>query len=194
MDIALQLWGGGFYLLNKICFAFAEGKNEETKRRLKLAGWMVYLFGVPAWVAIFIGKHDWIAASIETGAVPSMLFGLLTVYQKAETPNKILDIIAAVLMYTFLISGVAYSFYDHGGITSSSQVLEIGAMIGFLVGSYLLAKNNSYGWLFFMLMNVSMAALMLIQGKPFLTVQQLISLGFVIYGFITVQRTSRQLN
>ena len=78
MDIILQVWGGGFYLLNKIFFALAEGKSENTKRQLKIAGWTIYILGVPAWVIILISKHDWIAASIETGGVPSMLFGLFT--------------------------------------------------------------------------------------------------------------------
>jgi hypothetical protein len=192
MDIILQVWGGGFYLLNKILFALAEGKNENTKRQLKIVGWIIYILGVPAWVIILISKHDWIAASIETGGVPSMLFGLFTVYQNAESPNKIFDIVAALFTYVFLILGVSYSVYDYGGITSVSQLLEIGVMIGFLIGSYLLAKNNSYGWLFFMLMNGSMASLMLIQNKPFLSVQQLVSLCFVIYGFAIVLKTSKQ--
>jgi hypothetical protein len=192
MDIILQVWGGGFYLINKILFALAEGKNENTKRQLKLAGWTIYILGVPAWVIILISKHDWIAASIETGGVPSMLFGLFTAYQNAESPNKIFDIVASLFTYVFLILGVSYSVYDYGGITSVSQLLEIGVMIGFLIGSYLLAKNNSYGWLFFMLMNSSMASLMLIQNKPFLSVQQLVSLCFVIYGFAIVLKTSKQ--
>ncbi len=191
MDIILQAWGGGFYLLNKIFLALAEGKNEKTKRQLKIAGWIIYILGVPAWVMILISKHNWIAASVETGGVPSMLFGLFTVYQNAEAPNKIFDFIASLFTYVFLILGVSYSVYDYGGIASVSQLLEIGVMIGFLVGSYLLAKNNSYGWLFFMLMNGSMALLMLIQNKPFLSVQQLVSLCFVIYGFAIVIKTSR---
>ena len=194
MDIIFQVWGGGFYLLNKIFFALAEGKKENIKRKLKIAGWMVYLLGVPAWVIILISKHDWIAASIETGGVPSMLFGLFNVYQNAESPNKILDIIVSIITYVFLVLGASYSLYDYGGITSASQVLEIGVMIGFLIGSYLLAKNNSYGWLFFMLMNGSMASLMLIQDKPLLSVQQLVSLCFVIYGFTIVLKTSRKIN
>ena len=192
MDIMLQVWGGGFYLLNKILFAFAEGKEENTKRQLKLVGWTLYIVGVPAWVIILISKHDWIAASIEAGGVPSMLFGLFTVYQNAESPNKIFDMIASFFTYGFLILGVSYSVYDYGGITSVSQILEIGVMIGFLIGSYLLAKNNSYGWLFFMLMNGSMASLMLIQNKPFLSIQQVVSLCFVIYAFTIVLKTSKQ--
>jgi hypothetical protein len=81
--------------------------------------------------------------------------------------------------------------YDYGGLVAVSQLLEISAMTGFLLGSYLLAKNDLNGWLLFMLMNGSMAALMFIQHKPILTVQQLISLGFVAYGFIIAVKTRR---
>ena len=191
MDIILQAWGGGFYLFNKIFFALAERKTQKPKRTLKIIGWSIYILGVPAWVIVLMGKHDWIAASIEAGGVPSMLFGLFTVYQNAERPNRIFDLIASTFTYAFVIMGVGYSVYDYGGIASVTQVLEIGVMIGFLIGSYLLAKSNPYGWLFFMLMNGSMAALMLIQHKPLLSIQQLISLCFVIYGFAGSLRSKR---
>jgi len=36
MDIILQIWGGLFYLTNKICFALAESKSKKQKRQLKL--------------------------------------------------------------------------------------------------------------------------------------------------------------
>jgi len=49
-------------------------KKKNTQRRLKIIGWIIYLSGVPAWVIILIGKHDWIAASIEAGGIPAMLF------------------------------------------------------------------------------------------------------------------------
>lgn len=192
MDLVLQAWGGSFYLANKILFALAEGKNHETKRQLKILGWAIYILGVPAWVIILVGKHDWIAASIEAGGVPSMLFGLFTVYQNADAPNKAFDLTASLFTYGFIVLGVCYSVYDYGGITSISQLLEIGVMIGFLIGSYLLAKSNLYGWVFFMLMNGSMASLMLIQHKPLLSVQQLVSLCFVIYGFVVSLRSTRR--
>ena len=192
MDIILQAWGGGFYLLNKIFLSLAEGKNQKTKRQLKIAGWLIYILGVPPWVIILVSKHDWIAASIEAGGVPSMLFGLFTVYQNAESPNKVFDLTASIFTYGFIIIGVCYSVYDYGGITSISQLLEIGVMIGFLIGSYLMAKSNLYGWLFFMLMNGSMASLMFIQSKPLLTVQQLISLCFVLYGFTVALQSIRR--
>jgi len=188
MDIILQAWGGVFYLINKILFALAEGKQPHLKRQLKIFGWAIYILGVPAWVIILISKHNWIAASVEAGGVPSMLFGLYTVYQNAKTQNRTFDKIASFFTYGSIVFGVGYSLYDYGGISSFSQVLEIGVMVGFLLGSYLLAKNNRNGWLFFMLMNGSMATLMLIQQKPLLSLQQIASLCFVIYGFIISNR------
>jgi hypothetical protein len=190
MELVLQVWGGGLYLLNKVFFALAEGKPEATKRKLRIIGWSVYILGVPAWVVILVGKHDWIAAAIEAGGVPAMLFGLFNACQTGSTPNRNLDLFTSLITYAALLFGVGYSLYDYGGITSVSQILEIGVMIGFLLGSYLLAKKNSYGWLFFMLMNVSMAALMLLQHNPLLSIQQLISLCFVIYGFTVALKTS----
>ncbi|PLX87709.1 MAG: hypothetical protein C0619_13975 [Desulfuromonas sp.] len=191
MDFVLQAWGGGFYLLNKIFFAIAEGRSESAKRRLRMFGWSIYILGVPAWVIILVSRHDWIAASIEAGGVPAMLFGLFNVYKNSAEPCKLFASLAAFFTYAALISGVSYSLHDYGGITSLSQMLEIGVMIGFLLGSYLLAQKNPKGWLFFMLMNVSMASLMLLQDKPLLTIQQIVSLCFVIYGYKLAVKTSR---
>ena len=193
MDFALQIWGGGTYLANKILFAVAEGRKQQTKRTLKLYGWAIYILGVPAWVIILFGGQKWIAASIEAGGVPSMFLGLYTVYRSSKSPDKLLDRVASFFTYGSITLGVGYSLFDYGGITSFSQILELSVMTGFLLGSYLLAKNNRTGWLFFMVMNGSMAALMLIQQKPLLAVQQVVSLGFVIFGFIASGRTNRIL-
>lgn len=46
-----------------------------------------------------------------------------------------------------IVIGVSYSLYPFGGITAFSQVLEIGVTIGFLLGSFLLAKRRPSGWL-----------------------------------------------
>ena len=112
-----------------------------------------------------------------------MILGLYTVYQNSDSPNRLFDKIASFFTNGSITLGVSYSLLDYGGITSFSQILEMGVMFGFLLGSYLLAKNNRTGWLFFMMMNGSMATLMLIQYKPLLAVQQIVSLSFVIYGF-----------
>ncbi|MDC7219112.1 MAG: nicotinamide mononucleotide transporter [Spirochaetales bacterium] len=188
MDVILQVWGGGCYLLNKILFALGEGRSEKGARLFKLIGWVVYILGVPAWVIILVGKQNWIAASLEAGALPAMFLGLYVVWLSLETTPRTFDRIAGIFTYVALIFGTVYSFIDYGGLTSLSQILEIGSVGGFLFGSLLLARGNRKGWLFFMLMNGSMGALMLIQGKPFLTVQQAVSLGFVVYGYIKSAR------
>jgi len=189
VTLILQLWGGTFYLANKILFSLAEGRHEGRKRLLRMAGWAFYILGVPPWVMILMAERNWIAASIEAGGVPAMLFGLYTVYRGSQGYNRRFNAIAGFFTYGSLLLGVGYSLYEQSGINTLSQILELGVMVGFLVGGYLLARRNPSGWLFFMLMNSSMAGLMFLQDKPILSVQQLLSLGFVIYGYIVAIRT-----
>ena len=188
MTFFLQLWGGGFYLANKILFALAEGRPERSKRTLQMAGWAIYILGVPPWVLILISDRNWIAASIEAGGVPAMHFGLYTVYHGSQGLNRQFNAIASFFTNGSLVLGVGTSVIDQHGINTLSQVLELGVMVGFLLGSYLLAKRNPRGWLLFMLMNGSMAALMLLQDKPILSIQQILSLCFVIYGYVVANR------
>lgn len=189
MDLFLQIWGGSFYLANKILLATAEGRTKKNKRLLKLWGWWIYILGVPAWVIVLAAKQNWIAASIEAGGVPSMLLGLYCVYEQSKTTPARLGLFAKLVTYAAISLGVGYSVYINGGINSTTQLLEIGVMVGFLLGSYLLALNHLTGWLFFVLMNGSMAALMFIQDKPILSIQQLCSLCFVVYGFIAAAKS-----
>jgi hypothetical protein len=184
MDIAIQVWSAGMYLMNKVFFAVAEGRPDAVRRRFKLWGWGVYILGVPGWVVILAGHHNWIAASIEAGGLPSMVLGFASVYFKDKPPNRFLNTAAKVCVYISLAAGITYSVIDYGGITSVRQILEMAAMAGFLVGSYLLAGNNRSGWLCFMVMNICMGILLQIQGKPLLALQQVASLSFVIYGYV----------
>jgi len=184
MDLILQLWGGSCYLANKILFSLAEASRVRTGRRLRVAGWIVYLAGVPAWVAVLISRHNWIAASIEIGGIPAMIFGLTGALRDGKDVSRRGDLLTSIITYAFILLGLGGSILDRGGIVSLSQVLEILVTVGFLLGSYLLAKRKSAGWLFFMLMNGAMGTLMLLQGKPVLAVQQGISLGFVVYGYV----------
>lgn len=183
MDLVLQIWGGAFYLSNKILLALSEGRTGSSRKNFKLSAWSAYLIGVPAWVTILISHQNWIAASIEAGAAPAMLLGLYNAYHENNKPSKIFNNIVTVITYSSLILGLSLSVYHNSGITSLSQFLEVGMMLGFLLGSNYLARGNNIGWLFFMLMNLSTAALMLLQEKPILMVQQLVSLCFVIYGY-----------
>jgi len=193
MDLILQIWGGVFYLSNKILFALAEGKQATIKKKIKIVAWIIYILGVPAWVIILLGHQNWIAASIEAGGVPAMLLGLYNTYYDNQDHansklNRFFNRVVALCTYSSLLFGLSYSVFIHGGIVSISQVLEIGVMMGFLLGSYAVAKNNPMGWGFFMLMNLSMATLMLLQDKPILMVQQLVSLCFVSYALFASRR------
>lgn len=180
----LQLWGGLFYLLNKI-FLFLSEKakksgNKAVARRWRIAAWAVYLAGLPAWIIILAGWRNWIAASVELSGAPAMVLGLVTSMRgSAKNPPRWLDGLALICIPI----GFAFSIYDFGGITTINQWLEIALVLGFLLGTYLLAKERSSGYLWFVLMNVSCAALMWIQEYPLLTLQQLISLFFVLNAY-----------
>lgn len=191
MDLILQIWGGGFYLVNKILFALSQSKQEQLKKKLLISGWIIYILGVPAWVIILVGQQDWIAASIEAGGIPAMLLGLYNTYHDHKKSHRLFNRCVSFSTYGFLAFGLFYSFKLHGGISSVTQIFEIGVMLGFLLGSYYMAKNSPNGWLFFMLMNLSMASLMFMQEKPILMAQQLLSFCFVVYGFNKTNRSKK---
>lgn len=190
MDIFLQVWGGACYLLNKIFLSHAEGGLDGKSWRVR--GWSIYLVGLPAWVIILALKRNWIAASIEAGGAPAMILGLIVALKGLDHAPQLLGKAAQLFAYGFLATGVAYSLYDHRGITTFTQLLEIGVVAGFLIGTYLLAREHPTGWLWFMLMNGSMGTLMAVQGKPILAIQQAASLCFVVSGFFRSRRQHRQ--
>lgn len=180
MDGIIQILAGAFYLLNKIFLwlseksGYKEGKSLGQKWRL--ASWVVYLAGLPPWIIIFISEKNWIAASVEASGAPAMTLGLVSaLYGLKKSPPKWLD-------YTALICiplGFAYSFYEFGGINTINQFLEITLVLGFLIGTYKLAKSRVSGYLWYILMHVACAWLMYLQGYLWLFVQQLVSLIFI---------------
>ncbi len=189
MELLLQIWGAGFYLLNKILFTVAETQAAHRKKMIKMGAWIIYILGVPAWVIILVGESNWIAASIEAGGIPAMLLGLYNTYHDNKRPNRLSNSLVLLMTYSAVAFGVIYSLITHGGISAFSQILEMGVMLGFLLGSYYMAKHSLKGWLFFMLMNISMAILMIIQEKPILFIQQFISLSIVAYGYYRVRKS-----
>ncbi len=182
MDILLQIWGGSCYLLNKILLSNAEG--VKNNRKLRINAWLIYLIGLPAWIIILFIQRDWIASGVELGGVPAMILGLVISMRRFKKAPKLLIRGVEICAYTVLTIGIAYSLYEYGGITALSQLFEIGVMAGFLIGTSMLAKRNPDGWIFYMVMNVSMGSLMLLQGNTILAVQQGFSLYFVIRGYI----------
>ena len=47
--------------------------------------------------------HEELAAAIEAGGVPAMLFGLFNACQTSGTPNKTLDLITSLITYAALL-------------------------------------------------------------------------------------------
>jgi hypothetical protein len=182
LDLVLQLWGGTGYLAAKILLSYAEGLARDRKWRI--AGWTAYLAGLPAWVVRLSVHKDWIAAAIEAGGAPSLVLGLVLAVKRIDHAPKALDRCVSAFIYIMIVFGISYSLYLFKGITALSQILEFGVTIGFLIGTYLLARKKSTGWLFYALMLISMGVLMLIQGKIILVFQQAISLVVAVFGFI----------
>jgi len=181
-ELFLQIWGGFFYLFAKILLAFSEGKNDS--KNLRIIGWISYLIGIPAWVITLAGKNNWLVAAIDPGSIPSMILGILTAGKQNNNSYKPLAIFAKFFTFAAIVLGTSYSIYCFHGITAFSQVLEILVTIGFLWGSYLLAKNKPSGWLLFALMCSSMALLLFMQGKMIMAILQSISLIIIAIGFI----------
>ncbi|MCL2066935.1 MAG: multidrug transporter [Treponema sp.] len=185
-DLLLQIWGGTGYLLAKLLLAIAEG--VDNGRKWRIVGWFSYLLGIPAWVILLVSKNNWVIAANDIGCIPSMILGIITAWKQNHQANKIYEKFVKFFTVFMIIMGTSYSIYYFRGITTISQVLEILVIIGFLSGSYLLAKNNHNGWLLFALMCVSIVILMAIQGKTLLAIMQAISIIIVIIGYIRAKK------
>ena len=190
MSLILQVWGGGFYLLSKLFLALGEGRQRTSNA--KAWGWIFYLTGLPAWIVILVLEKNWITAAIELGSAPSMMLGLTLALSKTREAPAPLEKLSLLFAYSLIPLGVGYSLYDYGGLTSVTQALEMGAVIGFLGGTYLLAKANRSGWLLFVFMNADVALLMLIQDLPVLVAQQLLSLCFSTFGYVRAGRKGEE--
>ncbi|MFH0779356.1 MAG: hypothetical protein V1928_00680 [Parcubacteria group bacterium] len=190
----LQWLAGGFYLLNKVFLFFSERSknngNAASARKWRIASWVVYLAGLIPWVILFIVWRNWIAASVELSGAPAMVLGLVIALRgTTKNPPVWLDRIALICIPL----GFAYSFYDFGGLNTINQWLEIALVAGFLIGTYLLAKEKSSGYLWYVLMHVACSWLMYIQGSVWLFVQQIISLIFIFDAYrLTRQRKSNK--
>lgn len=189
MHLLLQWLGGGFYLLNKVFLSFSERArkkgNKQLSRKWRIASWVVYLAGLPFWVIILMSWRNWIAAGVEASGAPAMLLGLITALRgNTKSAPRWLDCLALVCIPL----GFAYSLYDFGGLNTINQWLEIGLVVGFLVGTYQLAKERLNGYLWFVLMHVSCGWLMWIQGYPWLLLQQVVSLAFIGDAYLTKRK------
>ena len=187
LNILLQIWGGMFYLLNKLFFSKAErAVNQRHQMKWRLRAWTSYLIGLPPWVIIFISERNWIAAAVESSGVPAMLIGLSAARrgQPQFHESAWLDHLAKLM----IIIGLGLSFYDFGGLATLNQFLELGIAAGFLMGTYLLAKSKPQGYFWLTLGNINAALLMMHQGYFLLMTQQIISLSLVLDAYHVQKR------
>ncbi|MBI3626890.1 hypothetical protein HY224_02505 [Candidatus Uhrbacteria bacterium] len=73
-----------------------------------------------------------------------------------------------------------------------NQWLEVSLTLGFLLGTYLLAKDKPSGYLWYILMNISCGWLMEIQGYHWLFVQQVLSLGFTVDAYYSTRQMRKE--
>ncbi len=187
MVLVLQIWGGLFYLLNKIFLACAEHteKNENTGRSLwRIWAWSIYLLGVPPWVIILARERKWIAAGLEAGGVPAMILGLIIAIKGSGREPKWLKYV----IVTFIIIGIGYSIYDWRGIMKLAQWYELVMITGFLIGTYQIARLKVSGYLWFILMHLACIGMLNEigkQGYQWLAATQGLSILFVWYSYFT---------
>ena len=189
MDKLLQWVAGGFYLLNKIFFVLSEraqiNGNQKVARYWMIAAWAILFPGLPAWVIIFIQHRNWIAAAVETSAVPTLVLGLVIAMRgTANNPPRALDYLAAVSA----LIGFSYSLYDFKGINTVNQWVETGLVLSFLAGTYLLAKKKPSGYLCYALMHTNCGTLMWMQDKEWLAIQQAASLVLMVYAYCITRK------
>jgi hypothetical protein len=186
---AVQWFAAGLYLLNKIFLWLSEHARERgmarASRAWRIASWVVYLAGLPPWVIIFVGERDWIAAGVEASAGPAMLLGLVNALRgSTENPPRWLERFA----FACIPLGFVYSLVDFGGLSTMRQWLEIGLVVGFLIGTYQIANERPAGYLWFVLMHVCCGALMWMQDYVGLFLQQMASLIFIFDAYRIARR------
>ena len=113
---------------------------------------------------------------VESAGIPAIflgLFGAIYGLEKERPWLKIVSYVAAAI-------GVVASVADRGVPNSLAQLMELGSVVGFVVGTCLLARERISGYFWYLVMNASMGWLMFEQGYPLLGWQQIISLAFVV--------------
>ena len=121
----------------------------------------------PTWIQIWAGLFY---------LLNKIFFGLIIAWKGRGAEPGWLDLVAR----SSVGIGLLLSLYEFGGLKYLSQFLELAISAGFLLGTYLMAKDDIRGYFWLMLGNVACASLMGIQSYWILMLQQLLSLVFVI--------------
>lgn len=191
MLIFMQIWGGIFYLLNKVFLSIAERKelSAPTQKSIwRIWSWGIYILGVPPWFILFVIDRKWIAAALELGGLPGMVLGfIIAMHPEHKEPGWLKHIAIGSI-----IIGLSYSVYDFEGIHTWSQWTEIIMIAGFLIGTYQLARKKISGYIWYILMHL--ACIYLMNTFPWLIFQQIISIAFVLDAYQTKRKALQNQN
>ncbi|MDR0558209.1 MAG: hypothetical protein LBG43_10180 [Treponema sp.] len=117
MEFFLQYWGGVGYFLAKVLLVRAEFVEKDKNLRLT------------RWVVLLAGRRHWIAAAIETAAVPAMPLGIAMTLKQNDNPHTIVDWSIKIFTCLMILFGVSHSVYTR----NENIFSDIG--------------NNNYIWL-----------------------------------------------
>ena len=131
--------------------------------------------GLPPIVAIFFRERNWLFGVIEIGGAPAMLCGVIAAFRRRDAPQWL-----ELLALAAIPVGLAISLYDFGGITTFTQLLEIAGSAGFLIGTYLLARDRESGYWWFTIMNIATGLLLYLEHYPLIVPQQILSVIIVL--------------
>ena len=216
----IMLCAGSFYLLQKIFFFFSEAtESKEVYCRWRIPGWGVYIIGLFFWLYVFFYIDKiLILGWMELCGLPAMILGLinsLRMYRelkgrkkKEKKQKKLWRILfgwkllgafgwEGVLVIIGALIGTGFSIDYYGSLNSFAQGLQLAAVVGFLAGTYLLAKDWLWGYLFYALMNGTTGWLMYIkiQKNPnfkMLFYMQMASIVFVVGAFLVRWRRQKK--
>jgi hypothetical protein len=152
----------------------------------KLA-WATYLVGLPPVVAIFAVEQNWLFAAIEVGGAPAMMCGLVAAFSRKDPPAW-LDQLALIAIPI----GIIASLWNLGLSKPLAQGLEVAGSIGFLVGTYLLAKDREEGYRWFLVMNLATGILLGMQGYYLFVPQQILSIILIADAHRVRKRKNKQ--
>jgi hypothetical protein len=191
MQIIVEVWGGLFFLANKFLFAASErvSDNPEVWRLRRMGAWACYLIGIGPWLFIFWQNDNWIALGVELSGIPALFLGLFLAYIRS------VDKVPQWFNRFALVGvglGLVMSLWALGGFSSASQFCELGLSLGFLYGTYRLALNKQDGYIGLLVMNLSNAYLMHLQGYQVLVWQQIVSASIVVWAYYSAGQSKPQ--
>ena len=181
----MEVVGAVLYLLNKIFFLLREiagsKGDQDAVTFWKISAWIAGLTGLPFVTYVLISERDWIFGWLELGVAPSMFVGLILAYSGSK---KKVPVFVDRVVYVAIAVGLVCSLWDFGGLTETTQLLEMVAVVSFWLGSWQLAKDSPNGYLTYLPMFAAAGSLLYLQEHYWFARQQIASAIIVFAAYI----------